>query len=128
MQFLNNEQIINMFSSLIANNEEWEDHKKDNPDYNENIYFTLGEIARYVLSAIQSNDTNTLKKIFDSIEFIFITGDKVSQEKISTGFIEPLQNNMLNSSIALSSLDTFLNPQTKEVWNEIISGWNSEKE
>jgi hypothetical protein len=126
MQFLNNEQIINMLFPLIVNNGEWEEHKKDNTDYIENIYFTLGEIARYVLGAIQNNDTNNLKKIFDSIELVFIMGDKVSQEKISTGLIEPLQNNMLNSNIELSSIDNYLNPQTKQVWGEIISGWNPE--
>ncbi len=83
-------------------------------------------IARYVFDAIQSNNRNNLKKIFDSIELVFIMGDKVSQEKISTGLIEPLQNNMLSSNIDLSSLDNYLNSQTKQVWNEIISGWNPE--
>lgn len=127
MQFLNNEQIINMFSPLIINNEEWEEHKKDNSDYIENIYFTLGEIARYILNSIKNNDTANLKKVFDSIEFIFIAADKVSQEKICTGLIEPLQNNILNINLDLSSLDDFLNPQTKQAWDEIISDWNSKK-
>lgn len=125
MQFLNNEQIINMFSPLTSNNEEWEEHKKDNPDYIENIYFTLGEISRYIFDALKNNDNANLKKIFDSIELVFIAGDKVSQEKICTGLIESLQNNMLNSGINPSSLNDFLNPQTKLAWEEINTGWNN---
>ncbi len=128
MQFLENEEIIKMFTPLLDGNQEWEEHKKDNPDFLENIYFTLGEVARYILPAVKNNNTEILKKTFDSIEFVFIAGDKASQEKISTGFLEPLQNNMLGDNIDLSILNNYLNPQTAKAWEEIISGWNPSDE
>ncbi len=115
-----------MFAPLLIDNAEWESHKKDNPDYIENIYFSLGEIGGYALKAIENKDIEMLKKIFTSIEFVFVAGDKVSQEKICTGFIESLQNNMIEKNIDLSSLNEYLGPQLKKEWQNIIEFWNPE--
>lgn len=96
-------------------------------EYRENegypYYLCMSDFNRHIIKLIREKELSQLKETFKVIEQILIEFDHDSQELITVGLLEGVQNIIESESIKREEIESYLLPETKFWWNKVYSFW-----
>jgi hypothetical protein len=96
-------------------------------DYEDLPYIIAGDFARYILKNFVQNNTNELIKCFDFIEELHLYGTDKTKELATIGFLEDLQNELLNDKLLKEYKiikNNYLGKETKKCWKKLEYFWS----
>ncbi len=88
------------------------------------LYSGIDTISVELISALESGQTENFRWLFALIEKYLRDGDQEVQELISYGLIDHMQEGLIRKERKLSAFDTWLRPETKVVWQNMIDVWS----
>jgi hypothetical protein len=97
---------------------EWEGKSGELP-----IFLALAELARHLIHLLESNDTETLKKVFNVVEQWNLNGDDYVQNAATVGLLEDLQNTNLHEKTTPEQFKQFLGIDSKMWWRKVERFW-----
>jgi hypothetical protein len=98
----------------------WLEHARSLDDIDITYSLLLSKFAEYIVNNYQQAD---LTAIFGLIELCLSKGEKDVQEAFATVLLEDLQNISGNQDINPDIFVPFMQPQTKQWWDEINRFW-----
>jgi hypothetical protein len=99
-------------------------------EYEDLPYIIAGDFARYILNNFTENNTDEVIKCFDFIEALYLHGTDRTKELATIGFLEDLQNQLLNYRLfkKYKIIEVnFLGKETKKYWKKLEYFWNNNK-
>jgi hypothetical protein len=84
-------------------------------------YIALGVVARHVLE--WRLDSDEAAAFFRRIESLIETGSPNVRNLVIVGFIETLQNIILNSGLTITPWEKYLGPRTVRGWRGVDAFW-----
>jgi hypothetical protein len=91
-------------------------------DYEDLPYIIARDFARYILKNFTENNTNEIIKCFDFIETLHLYGTDKTKELATIGFLECLQNELLNYELFKeykTVKNNYLGKETKKMLERI---------
>jgi hypothetical protein len=86
-------------------------------------YPQAATLAGVVVAALRSGDTSCFKALFEEVERIISAGTPNERELVIVGFLEDLQGAMGWAAVDLTEMESWLGPQAREAWIELIKMW-----
>jgi hypothetical protein len=96
-------------------------------DYEDLPYIIAGDFARYIVRYFIENNTNEISNCFDFIETLYLYGTDKTKELATIGFLEDLQNELLNYELFKEYKiirNNYLGKETKKYWKKLECFWN----
>jgi hypothetical protein len=90
------------------------------------VYVTLGDFARYLLSAHKKNRTDDLRHAGAVIERMHTEGDHYVREAATIGALEGIKNVWSNNGIDPNLFAGFLGSESRRWWISLNRFWNGE--
>ena len=88
-------------------------------------YMALGVVARRVIEWRGRLDSDEATTFLKRIESLVEAGSPNVRELIIVGFIETLQNNLLNNGLTIAPWEEHLGPRTCRAWRGVEDLWTS---
>jgi hypothetical protein len=96
-------------------------------EYEDLPYFIAGDFARYIIKNITEENIKKINECFEFIEMLHLYGTKKTKELGTIGYLEGLQNYLLNDKL----LDEYnlienkyLGIESKKGWKALEDFWN----
>jgi len=87
-------------------------------------YLDIDAFSHHIVGCILEKNELNVEKLFLTVEDIF---EKTKSDDVETflvtGFLESLQNHMINQKLVLETIEKHLKPKTKHYWLETIDFW-----
>jgi hypothetical protein len=99
-------------------------------EYEDLPYIVAVDFVKYILNNFIANNTDEVIKCFDFIESLYLYGTDKTKELATIGFLEDLQNMLLNYRLfkEYKIIETnFLGKETKKLWKKLECFWNNNK-
>lgn len=105
---------------------EWSDRREE--IHTSSIYYVDGanlgcELAEAVVAC---RDEPWMRAAFDVIERALIVGSEGTKTLVVVGLFEAMQSFVYENANPADQLDSWLGPQSREAWANLIEGWTGE--
>ena len=90
-------------------------------------YLCMSDFNRHIIKLLKEKELNQLKKTFKVIEHILIEFDHDSQELITVGLLEGIQNQVESKKVKREEVESLLQPETEFWWNKVYRFWENGK-
>ena len=120
------EQVIGiLLKSCPSFGDKWEQYLKETEGDERLLYMEAGEFARHIVELFAAKKLEEFPDVFSSIEKIYENGTSETEELLTIGYLEGVQNiASWNEEIEdLSELQVFFGPKTKKEWADLDDFW-----
>lgn len=101
----------------------WEEHLSGTLGH-VGVYIDLGEFASFVVESFENKNIALVGRAFDAVEKLLTEGDHETDECVTLGFIESLQNRASGKPYGMDAFLPFLGPRSQQSWNDLVAFWN----
>ncbi|WP_337100106.1 DUF7674 family protein [Paenibacillus sp. YIM B09110] len=121
------EQVMDMIlNSCPSYKNRYSNYLKENYKLGEErlLYVEIFDFIHHLVERYQKKNLEEFDKLFDCIEELHLYGDDYVKEWATVGFLEDLQNKLLQENIELNEFEIYLRSESRIWWNNLIDLWN----
>lgn len=121
------EQVMDMIlNSYPSYKVRYSNYLKENYEHGEErlLYVDIFDLINHLIERYQKKYLEELEKLFDCIEELHLNGDDYVKEWATIGFLEDLQNKLLQENIEFKEFEIYLRSESRIWWNHLLDFWN----
>jgi hypothetical protein len=121
---LTNPLVFSLVQSFPGISMRWRGHLANWAGEPAGAYNDMAEFVHYVVEDLyEKNQADEIHRVFDTLETLFVNGDRATRDLLGFGFFETLQNFASWRPYGNEVFVQFLRPMSKQCWQEIRGQW-----
>jgi hypothetical protein len=103
--------------------ETWDRYVRDRHGKERGPYIDMAQVAGYLVQALSQENTQEFSSLFNLVERLLAEGDAETQQVISVGLLEDIQNVASHEPFGARVFERWLGPLARKAWAAGQQSW-----